>query len=231
MATRGREPSCRDVQCDATVPVPGDVCPRCGALQRSTGPSGGAAESHDCSTELPGSGRPAHGSEEVADEPDPDDHARDESDQVEARAGPASDPDAGQDGEVDAGEWTPVVRDLLDRPYHDEIEVPKAELPDPAEHGFDAAHGKPVGQLADYRLVLEDGGCVHVREFEDRYAAHRDRVAPSVSRLGHLWYDMPVETSAVAAFLAVALVRRAAPPTVGVARRAALAVSSALGRY
>lgn len=137
----------------------------------------------------------------------------------------------GEDDECDCtavdGEWTAAVRALLARPPHAEIVFEKDAVPDPENSGFARARGKPVGQTADYRLPLRTGGCVHVREFEDRYEVHRDRVAPSASRVGHLLVDMPLETATVVAVVALGLVR-GGPSAGSIARRTLLASAGLL---
>jgi len=64
-------------------------------------------------------------------------------------------------------------------------------MPDPARDGARKSVGLPVGQRADYRLLLPSGECLHVRDYGEHYGAHLDAVDPSVSVYGHLWNDAP----------------------------------------
>ena len=69
------------------------------------------------------------------------------------------------------------------------VSVPVAQIPHPAGCGFRRGQGLPMGQAADWRLRLTGDRCFHVREYEDRYTAHVDRLDPQADPLGHLAVD------------------------------------------
>mgnify|MGYP001770766725 FL=1 len=90
-----------------------------------------------------------------------------------------------------AEHWMDIVRLLAARRPHEEIVIPKGAVAHPRSAGFVKGLGEPKGQLADYELTLQDGGRIHVREYEDRYEVHRDLVSPRVDWVGHLRADAP----------------------------------------
>jgi len=61
----------------------------------------------------------------------------------------------------------------------------------PLEAGFVNSIGDAAGQTANYRLPLEDGKEVHVKEFEDNYRLHWDLVSAIKNPIGHLFSDAP----------------------------------------
>lgn len=68
----------------------------------------------------------------------------------------------------------------------DEIEVPKelrAFMPENAEETF---LGQKNGANKQYRY-----GNLHIREYDDKYLVHMDRVDPRKNPLGHLALDAP----------------------------------------
>jgi hypothetical protein len=76
-------------------------------------------------------------------------------------------------------------------PIHTEITVSKYALPSPLNAGFVMSVGEARGQVADYRLPLDDGREVHVREFQNDYTVHLDQVSAVRNPLGHLFTDAP----------------------------------------
>ena len=64
--------------------------------------------------------------------------------------------------------------------------------------------GEAAGQFADYRLPLDDGREVHVREFDSVYTAHLDQVSAVRNPIGHLISDAPhwIWVGLIGAFLA-----------------------------
>ena len=68
----------------------------------------------------------------------------------------------------------------------DEIEVPKELrefMPEGAEETF---LGKKNGAKKQYRY-----GNLHIREYDDKFLVHTDRVDPRVDPVGHLVQDAP----------------------------------------
>ena len=52
--------------------------------------------------------------------------------------------------------------------------------------------GRPVGQVADWRIATGDGGCVHIQEMPNGdYVVHKDSIDPRRSIVGHLAVDDP----------------------------------------
>ncbi len=76
-------------------------------------------------------------------------------------------------------------------PPHEEIFCLKDEIPHPLSLGFYKRIGEPKGQLADYGLTLKDGKSIHVREYENKFGFHWDKVDPNVNWFEHLRRDSP----------------------------------------
>jgi hypothetical protein len=66
----------------------------------------------------------------------------------------------------------------------DEIEVPKELRPFMLEAAKETRLGHRNGANKQYRY-----GNLHIREYDDRYLVHMDRVDPLVDPLGHLVFD------------------------------------------
>jgi hypothetical protein len=94
---------------------------------------------------------------------------------------------------------------VLSLPPRTDLAVAKAGVSQPEEWGFEKSAGKPVGQLANYRLALEerDEG-IHVKEYDDGYLVHWDEVDPSNGFLEHCLTDAPQETFIAAGIIALA---------------------------
>lgn len=68
----------------------------------------------------------------------------------------------------------------------DEIEVPKEVRQFMPEWAEETILGKRNGAKKQYRH-----GRLHIREYEDRFLVHMDRVDPRKNPLGHLIHDAP----------------------------------------
>lgn len=79
----------------------------------------------------------------------------------------------------------------LNQPPHSEFYLSKNKLPHPIQMGFRQDLGEPVGQLADYRLALNDGKSIHIREYQKSWGIHWDLLDPLYSRIEHLRKDSP----------------------------------------
>jgi len=86
--------------------------------------------------------------------------------------------------------WSDVIAFLRTKGYHTKLWIPRP-FQDPLSAGMYRSIGTPVGQSTDYRLRLDDGKGLHVREFPQYYQAHLDDVDPSQSLVGHMFADMP----------------------------------------
>ncbi|MEM0364014.1 MAG: hypothetical protein QW450_03145 [Candidatus Nitrosocaldus sp.] len=87
--------------------------------------------------------------------------------------------------------WSKIIYEVLRLPMHKDMVVEKGSVVHPTVVGFKRSIGEPHGQSADYRLRLYDGKSIHVREYNNHYKVHWDRVDPSVSIIGHLKHDAP----------------------------------------
>lgn len=88
--------------------------------------------------------------------------------------------------------WSKIIDKVLTLPAHEDMIVKKSNaLIHPTLVGFKRSVGEPHGQSADYRLRLYDGKSIHVREYNDHYRVHWDKVDPSVSIIAHLKHDAP----------------------------------------
>lgn len=68
----------------------------------------------------------------------------------------------------------------------DEIEIPKAVRPVMMEAAEETSLGEKRGAKKQYRY-----GNLHIREYDDRYVVHMDKVDPRKNPLGHLLKDSP----------------------------------------
>ena len=68
----------------------------------------------------------------------------------------------------------------------DEIEVPKEIRPFMLEDAEETKLGKKSGADKQYRY-----GNLHIREYEDKYLLHMDKIDPRKDPLGHLVRDAP----------------------------------------
>lgn len=86
--------------------------------------------------------------------------------------------------------WRDVEQFLRTKGYHAKLTVEKP-FQDPLRAGFYVSTGMPAGQIKDYRLQLEDGKGLHVREYATTYQAHIDEVDPRTSVVAHMFADVP----------------------------------------
>jgi hypothetical protein len=68
----------------------------------------------------------------------------------------------------------------------DEIEVPKEIRPFMLEGAEQTSLGQKNGAIRQFRY-----GNLHIREYEEKYLVHVDKVDPRKDPLGHLVYDAP----------------------------------------
>lgn len=68
----------------------------------------------------------------------------------------------------------------------DEIEVPKELRPFMLEKAQETSLGHKNGANKQYRY-----GNLHIREYDDRYLVHMDKINPLKNPLGHLVVDAP----------------------------------------
>ena len=68
----------------------------------------------------------------------------------------------------------------------DEIEIPKEIRPFMLEQAEETMLGQKNGAKKQYRY-----GNLHIREYDDKYLVHMDKVDPRESPLGHLVADAP----------------------------------------
>jgi len=87
--------------------------------------------------------------------------------------------------------WFAISRNVLTKPPHVDVIIPKDMAPDPKEEGIKETIGEPQGQIQDYELTLQDGRRIHIRKFEKFYKAHWDKFSPIINAFEHLRYDAP----------------------------------------
>ncbi len=68
----------------------------------------------------------------------------------------------------------------------DEIEVPKEIRPFMLEDAEETPLGQKNGAIKQYRY-----GNLHIREYDDKYLVHMDKVDPRKDPIGHLVLDAP----------------------------------------
>ncbi len=97
-------------------------------------------------------------------------------------------------------EWNQVRLILNSFDYHKSIRVSKSEVPPPTVNiGFEESIGEPENQIRDMRMRINGTECMHVKEYDEYYNVHRDRVDPKYDPLGHLMYDSPEVIAAIGA--------------------------------
>lgn len=108
-----------------------------------------------------------------------------------------------------------IISEVLSLPPHEEIFYHKGEIPDPTSMGFEESIGEPVGQLADYRLPLEDGRSVHSRIYDNRIGFHWDKVHPHMLEdcLEHFRRDSPIRYTTLCGLAGAGLGALATAPT------------------
>lgn len=84
-----------------------------------------------------------------------------------------------------------LIDKVLEVPAHQEIFIPRDDIPDAISLGFRPDIGEPAGQSADYRLALKDGRSVHARKYRRFWGFHWDKVDPRVNAVEHLRRDSP----------------------------------------
>jgi hypothetical protein len=75
----------------------------------------------------------------------------------------------------------------------DEIEIPKEIRPFMLEQAEETMLGQKNGAKKQYRY-----GNLHIREYDDKYLVHMDKVDPRENPLGHLVADAPEFLVAIA---------------------------------
>lgn len=68
----------------------------------------------------------------------------------------------------------------------DEIEVPKELREFMLEEAEETILGQKNGALKQYRY-----GNLHIREYDDKFLVHTDKIDPRVNPIGHLVHDAP----------------------------------------
>ena len=68
----------------------------------------------------------------------------------------------------------------------DEIEVPKEVREFMLEEAEETVLGQKNGAEKQYRY-----GNLHIREYNDKFLVHTDKIDPRVNPIGHLVYDAP----------------------------------------
>jgi hypothetical protein len=87
--------------------------------------------------------------------------------------------------------WARVITTLQQYEPRTTARVEKGHLPHPLAAGMKSSIGMPEGQTADYRLVLQGGAGLHVKDFGTHYEAHIDEVHPDVNAIEHMRRDAP----------------------------------------
>ena len=87
--------------------------------------------------------------------------------------------------------WNIREMEVLQRPCHEDVHFPKSGMPHPTTDGYSISVGEPKGQIEDYRKTIQNGKCIHLREYDTYYLAHWDIVNPHTNPLGHLLLDAP----------------------------------------
>ena len=106
-----------------------------------------------------------------------------------------------------AHSWDHVDQLLRFYPPRTSLLFHKGGLQHPKAAGFYSSVGVPEGQFADFRRVRPDGSGLHIKDFQNHYAAHRDEVDPSKDVVEHARRDAPVYYVGGAAILTAVSIR------------------------
>jgi len=87
--------------------------------------------------------------------------------------------------------WFVYENRVLQRSVHEDIRIEKVQIERPSSAGFIESIGDPQGQKNDYRKGLKDGRCLHIREYEDHFLLHWDKIDPIQNPIGHIITDAP----------------------------------------
>ncbi|MFP3228433.1 MAG: hypothetical protein RXQ71_06550 [Caldisphaera sp.] len=97
---------------------------------------------------------------------------------------------------------------LLHKPFHYHILIKKSYIKEPKTKGYKKSFGEYNGEKLDWRKTLIDGSCIHIREYNDYYIIHRDRVNPDDNLLKHIALDSLKDLPLVLPFLIPILLLR-----------------------
>lgn len=89
-----------------------------------------------------------------------------------------------------------LLHPVLNNMDEGEIEVPKAVRPIMMEDARETSLGERRGARKQYRY-----GRLHIREYDDKYTVHMDKVDPRKNPLGHLLKDSPETLLGIASSL------------------------------
>jgi hypothetical protein len=87
--------------------------------------------------------------------------------------------------------WFVYENVVLQKPPHEDLRIEKMYVEHPSAEGYTESIGDPLGQKNDFRKGFEDGRGVHVREYEDHYLIHWDKIDPNQNPFGHIITDAP----------------------------------------
>lgn len=89
-------------------------------------------------------------------------------------------------------DWREIKSILDGMNYHKSLKVSKTEVPPPSpSDGFEDSIGEPEFQIRDVRKRINGTESMHIKEYEDHYTVHRDRVDPKYDPMAHLLVDSP----------------------------------------
>jgi len=88
--------------------------------------------------------------------------------------------------------WNRIKSRLDKMDYHSSIAIKKSAVSLPSIYdGFRESIGEPEFQIRDVRKRINGTESMHVKEYQDHYEVHRDRVDPTYDPIGHLIEDAP----------------------------------------
>lgn len=93
------------------------------------------------------------------------------------------------------------IKSRLDKiGYHKDVVVSKAETSPPSVYdGFVESIGEPDLQTRDLRKRINGTESMHVKEYDNYYKVHRDKVDPKYDPISHLIEDSPEVPAGIAA--------------------------------
>jgi len=87
--------------------------------------------------------------------------------------------------------WQQIAGVLAHEVAGARVRIEKYLIEHPTDGGLRPGVGLPVGQQADFRLILPDCRGLHVQDFGTHYEAHLDQTDPACDAVRHLMEDAP----------------------------------------
>ncbi|MDP8003324.1 MAG: hypothetical protein ACP5I6_03075 [Caldisphaera sp.] len=86
-------------------------------------------------------------------------------------------------------DWADIEHYLASKPFYYHVLIRKCNISNPKASGYKRSFGEYNGEKIDWRKTLINGTCIHIREYENYYIVHKDKVNPDDNLLKHIALD------------------------------------------